>query len=42
MARRGGGALRLSVTQRRYLLRRLNEFAINLRTASIPALVGLC
>jgi hypothetical protein len=37
-----GGALRLSATQRRYLLRRLNEFAINLRTASsIPALVGL-
>ncbi len=36
-----GGALRLSVTQRRYLLRRLNEFAINLRAASIPALVGL-
>ena len=36
-----GGALRLSVTQRRYVLRRLNEFAINLRAASIPAIIGL-
>ena len=35
-----GGALRLSVTQRRYVLRRLHEFAINQHTSSIPTLVG--
>jgi amino acid adenylation domain-containing protein len=35
-----GGALRLSATQRRYLLRRLNEFAINERVASIGTLLG--
>jgi amino acid adenylation domain-containing protein len=35
-----GGALRLSATQRRYLLRRLNDFAINERVDSIGALLG--
>ena len=35
-----GGALRLSATQRRYLLRRLNEFAITQRVTSIGTLLG--